>query len=138
MVNIADILNTDGRFTKLLSACEAADLLEIIAGPGPLTVLAPTDAAFAALPRGAVDRLLNDIPSLRGLLLYHILPGRIAGDELATSAEVQTALGEPLSVMFERATVKFGGARVLGAHIQASNGFVHVIDKVLMPAGICS
>jgi uncharacterized surface protein with fasciclin (FAS1) repeats len=137
----ADIVGTAvaaGQFGTLVKAVEAAGLVETLKGPGPFTVFAPTDAAFAALPAGTVEELLKpeNKEKLAAVLTYHVVPGRVmSGDIAGKELEVQTVQGSTLEV---DATGGGGGvtvddAKVVTADIAASNGVIHVIDKVVLP-----
>lgn len=130
-----DIISTAegaGSFTTLLAAVEAAGLTDTLKGDGPFTVFAPTDEAFAALPAGTVESLLADPEALAKILTYHVVAGKVMSTDLSdglvaetiNGAEVTFAIGD--SVMVNDATVT-------AADIEASNGVIHVIDKVIMP-----
>jgi len=135
-IDIVDTVTEDGRFQKLIHAWQTADLVNVLKSDGPVTLLAPTDEAFGNLPPGSLEKLLNDIPSLRGLLLHHLLPGRVTVVQLADSAELQTALGETLSTWSETGVVRLDEAEVLDGDIEAANGLIHAIDTVLLPPGV--
>lgn len=134
---IVDIAAADSSFSTLVAALEAADLTPVLAGEGPYTVFAPTNAAFEALPPGTVDALLQ--PENRELLIqvlsYHVVPGEITSDAL-TSGEVTTAEGSPINVVVEGAAVTVNNATVTQPDIQAENGVIHVIDRVIIPPGL--
>jgi uncharacterized surface protein with fasciclin (FAS1) repeats len=100
-----------------------------------LTVFAPTDDAFAALPEGTIEALLADIPTLTNILLYHVVDGKVmAADVLGLSGEmVATLLGESVDVMVDSGKVMIGDAQVIITNIEAANGVIHVIDAVLLP-----
>ncbi len=134
--SIVDIAVEDGRFTTLVAALQAADLAETLAENGPFTVFAPTDDAFAQLPEGTVEALLQDIPALTDILLYHVVDGKTMAAEVAEldASEVTTLLGQTLGVTIEGRRVMIGEAQVLIADIEASNGVMHVIDSVLLPS----
>jgi uncharacterized surface protein with fasciclin (FAS1) repeats len=133
--DIVDVATAAGSFQTLLAAATAAGLVDTLKSPGPFTVFAPTNAAFAALPAGTVESLLRpeNREQLRAILLYHVVPGRIAAADLAgkTAAPV-TAQGAILAVD-GRTGVQVNDARVITADVAASNGVIHVIDRVLMP-----
>lgn len=133
--NIIDVATGAGQFTTLVAAINAAGLTETLTGAGPFTVFAPSDAAFAKLPAGTVERLLmpENKSKLAALLSYHVVPGRVASADLGgVTATPATVQGSTLAVD-TRAGVKIGGATVTTADITASNGVIHVIDTVLMP-----
>lgn len=134
----ADIVDTAvaaGSFTTLVAAVQAAGLVDTLKGEGPFTVFAPTDDAFAALPEGTVADLLKpeNIDTLRAILTYHVVPGKVmSGDIAGQELMATTVQGGSLSI---NATdgVMVDGAHVVQADIAASNGVIHVIDAVLMP-----
>jgi transforming growth factor-beta-induced protein len=119
-------------FETLVAAVAAAGLVDALRAPGPFTIFAPTDAAFAALPEGALEALLNDPAALAGVLTYHVVPGRVFASDLTEGLEATTLAGGTLTFTLA------GGARVNGAGIVAAdvltaNGVIHVIDEVLLP-----
>lgn len=135
--DITAVAMADPQFSTLVAALKAADLVSTLQGPGPFTVLAPTNAAFEKLPAGTVDNLLKpeNKEKLRSILLYHVISGKImAADVLAMSGPgtPKTLEGETLSVT-NVAPVKVNDANVTATDIKASNGVIHVIDTVLMP-----
>ena len=130
---IVDIAVADGRFGTLVAALEAADLVEALSGEGPFTVFAPTDDAFAALPEGTVEALLEDIPALTDILLYHVVAGDVKAADVVTLDSAETLQGGSLSISVEGDVVRINGAQVVIADIEASNGTIHVIDAVLLP-----
>ncbi|MCS6844122.1 MAG: fasciclin domain-containing protein [Caldilineales bacterium] len=132
----ADIVDTAlaaGQFTTLLTAAQAAGLVETLKGPGPFTIFAPTDEAFAKLPAGTVESLLANPSRLKDVLLYHVVSGSFTASELLDKGFVPTLLGRQLPVNRMGDTVMIGKAKVVTADIQASNGVIHVIDIVLVP-----
>jgi uncharacterized surface protein with fasciclin (FAS1) repeats len=130
---IVDIAVADGRFTTLVAALQAADLVDTLNGEGPFTVFAPTDDAFAALPEGTVDALLADIPTLTNILLYHVVPGKVLAADVVNLPSADTVLGEAVKITVDGGTVKVNDAQVIITDIEASNGVIHVIDAVLLP-----
>ncbi len=130
---IIDVAVADGRFTTLLAAVDVAGLTETLAGEGPLTVFAPTDEAFAALPDGTVDALLNDIPLLTDILLYHVVSGEVASAQVTDRFAAETVQGQSLTVNADGGEVRIDDAQVIIPDIQAANGIIHVIDSVLLP-----
>jgi uncharacterized surface protein with fasciclin (FAS1) repeats len=132
--SIADIAVADGRFTTLVAAVEAAGLTETLASPGSYTVFAPTDDAFAALPAGTVEGLLEDIPTLSDILLYHVLPYELPSSEVVILSEITMLNGDTVQIRVEDGRVFVNQAEVIITDIQASNGIIHVIDAVLIPA----
>jgi uncharacterized surface protein with fasciclin (FAS1) repeats len=133
---LAQSAASQGQFKTLTRAVQAAGLTEQLSAQGPYTVFAPTDAAFAALPKGTLDNLLKPAnkQQLVRLLAYHVLPGQITSSQL-TPGQVQTVEGTPVTVKVDRAknTITINNARVTQADIPASNGIVHVVDKVILP-----
>ncbi len=135
----ADIVDTAvsaGSFKTLTAALTAAGLVSTLKGPGPFTVFAPTDAAFAALPPGTVDTLLKpeNKAKLTSILTYHVVPGKVLSSDLAGKKLMpKTVEGETLAVDATGSTVHVNNATVTKADIIADNGVIHVIDKVLMP-----
>jgi uncharacterized surface protein with fasciclin (FAS1) repeats len=133
-----DILGTAeaaGSFTTLLAAVKAAGLEEALQGEGPFTVFAPTDEAFAKLPAGTLDSLLADPKQLEAILLYHVSPGKLMAKDVVEIGFVETLLGRDLAVTSMQDSVKINQAKVLTPDIETSNGVIHVIDTVLVPAG---
>ncbi|TWH42452.1 putative surface protein with fasciclin (FAS1) repeats [Dulcicalothrix desertica PCC 7102] len=131
---LAQAASSQGQFTILTKAVKAAGLEQNLGGQGPYTVFAPTDAAFNALPTGTVDNLLKPAnkQKLVQLLGYHVVPGRVTSSQLK-SGNVNTVEGQSLKVSVDTG-VTVNGAKVVQADIPASNGVVHVVDKVLLPA----
>jgi uncharacterized surface protein with fasciclin (FAS1) repeats len=123
----------NGNFTTLVTAVEAAGLVDTLKGEGPYTVFAPTDDAFAALPEGTVEALLNDIPALTDILLYHVVPGKVMAADVVNLSSADTVLGEPISIRVEGDAVYVNDAQVIITDIETSNGVIHVIDAVLLP-----
>ncbi|WP_448582144.1 fasciclin domain-containing protein [Thermaurantiacus sp.] len=134
----ADIVETAvsaGQFQTLAAALGAAGLVETLKGPGPFTVFAPTDAAFAKLPAGTVENLLKpeNKAELAAILTYHVVPGRTMSSALAgKTTEVATVNGAKVKIDGTRG-VRVNNAAVTAADISASNGVIHVIDTVLLP-----
>jgi uncharacterized surface protein with fasciclin (FAS1) repeats len=134
----ADIVDTAvaaGNFTTLAAALGAAGLVETLKGEGPFTVFAPTDAAFAALPAGTVDTLLlpENKDQLTGILTYHVVPGAVMSTDLTEGMMATTVQGTDLTITLEGGP-KVNGIAISTPDIAASNGVIHVIDGVLMPA----
>ncbi len=133
--NLLETARAAGAFTTLLTAIERAGLGPTLAEDGPFTVFAPHDDAFAELPKGAVDSLLAERDTLASVLTYHLVPGRLPVAEVASLRRVHTLQGERLRLSLD-VEVHVDGARVLDADIEASNGLIHVVDRVLLPAQI--
>ena len=134
--NIVQVASEAGSFNTLVAAVKAAGLVETLQGEGPFTVFAPSDAAFAKLPQGAVDALLADRAALTSLLTFHVVPGRVVAADIvkANGATPKTVNGQSLDVQVRGGKVYVNGAQVTTADVAASNGVIHVIDTVLMPA----
>jgi transforming growth factor-beta-induced protein len=130
---IADIAVNDGRFTTLVTALQAAELVETLQGDGPFTVFAPTDEAFAKLPAGTIEALLKDIPALKNILLYHVVSGAVKSEQVVTLTSADTVAGKPVTVKVEDGKVFINNAQVVIVDIVAKNGIIHVIDTVLLP-----
>lgn len=134
----ADIVDTAvaaGQFQTLAAALQAAGLVQTLKGSGPFTVFAPTDEAFRALPPGTVERLLRpeNRAELMRVLTYHVVPGRVTSDQLAGQrVQPATVQGGRLEID-ARQGVSVNTARVINADVAASNGVIHVIDRVLLP-----
>jgi uncharacterized surface protein with fasciclin (FAS1) repeats len=133
--DIVAIASGDAQFKTLTKALTAAGLVSTLQGKGPFTVFAPTDAAFAALPKGTLDDLLKPAnkAKLTKILTYHVVPGAVLSTGLK-SGNVTSVEKTPLKVVVSGAKVTVDGANVVKADIKASNGVIHVIDKVLIPA----
>jgi uncharacterized surface protein with fasciclin (FAS1) repeats len=130
---IVDIAVADGRFTTLVAAFQAAELVETLSGDGPFTVFAPTDDAFAKLPEGTVEGLLEDIPALTDILLYHVVSGEVLAEDVVMLEEAETLSGESVSIRVEDGNVYINDSMVVITDIMADNGVIHVIDTVLLP-----
>ena len=130
--NLVETAASAGSFTTLIAAVQAADLDGTLANDGPFTVFAPTDDAFAALPAGLVDALLQDIPVLTEILLYHVVPGEVLAADVVSLSSATTLQGSAISIDTTDG-VKVDEANVITTDILASNGVIHVIDGVLLP-----
>lgn len=131
--DIVDTAVAAGSFNTLATALEAAGLVDTLKGPGPFTVFAPTDAAFAKLPEGTVDALLKDKPKLTAILTYHVVPGKVEAADVVKLDSAKTVNGQSVSIKVVDGKVQVDGATVTAADVAASNGVIHVIDTVLMP-----
>ena len=134
--DIVDTAVAAGSFKTLVAAVTAAGLVDTLKGAGPFTVFAPTDAAFAALPAGTVEMLLKpeNKGKLASILTYHVVPGKVmSADLLGKKVTPKTVEGQTLAVDATGAGVMVNDATVSTADIAATNGVIHVIDKVLMP-----
>jgi len=130
--DIVDIAVGAGTFETLVAAVTAAGLVDTLKGDGPFTVFAPTDEAFAALPEGTVEALLEDIPTLTAILTYHVVPGRVMSTDLTDGMMAETVNGQSVTIGTMNG-VTVNGANVITADIEASNGVIHVIDAVILP-----
>ena len=131
----ADIVDTAvaaGSFNTLVTAVEAAGLVETLKGDGPFTVFAPTDEAFAAIPAEDLEALLADQEALTAVLTYHVVAGKVMAEDVAGLTSAETVQGQSLTIDTSDG-VKVDGANVVQTDIKASNGVIHVIDAVLMP-----
>ena len=133
--NVVQVATEAGSFNTLVAAVKAAGLAETLQGEGPFTVFAPSDAAFAKLPKGTVDALLADKAALTSLLTFHVVPGRVVAADIvkANGATPKTVNGQSLDVQVRDGKVYVNGAQVITADVAASNGVIHVIDTVLLP-----
>lgn len=140
MNDIVAVAANAGQFNTLIAAVKAAGLVETLQGAGPFTVFAPTDAAFAKLPKGTIEALLNDKEKLTAILTYHVVSGKVMAADIIKSggAEPATVNGAEVSVTIRDGKVYVDGAQVTAADIQASNGVIHVIDAVIMPAPVAA
>jgi len=132
MANIVETAIAAGSFKTLVEAVKAANLVDTLSGPGPFTVFAPNDAAFAKLPAGTVEGLLKDIPKLKSVLTYHVVPGKVMSSDVSKMQSAKTVQGQSVSIDTTDG-VKIDSAKVVKADIEADNGVIHVIDSVIMP-----
>ena len=131
----ADIVGTAsaaGSFETLVGAVKAADLVNTLKGEGPFTVFAPTDAAFAKLPRAQLEALLADKDALTKVLTYHVIQGRVEATEVVKLSSLETIEGQPVNIHVGE-SVMVNNAKVLKTDISTSNGLIHVIDTVMLP-----
>ena len=135
MKNIVEVAVEAGSFKTLVAAVKAAGLAETLQGPGPFTVFAPTDAAFAKLPDGTVTALLADKEKLASILTFHVVGGKVTAADIvkANGATPKTVNGLPLDIVVRGGKVYVNDVNVVTADVQASNGIIHVIDSVLLP-----
>ncbi|MES3022014.1 MAG: fasciclin domain-containing protein [Pseudomonadota bacterium] len=130
--DIVDTAKSAGTFNTLVAAVEAAGLVDTLKGPGPFTVFAPTDAAFAKIPKAKLDALLKDKVALTKVLTYHVVSGKVMAADVKPGM-VKTVEGSSVTVRTHGSKVKVGKAHVTKTDIAADNGVIHVIDTVLMP-----
>ena len=133
--NIVDTAVAAGQFKTLAAALGAAGLVSTVKGPGPFTVFAPTDAAFAKLPLGTVENLLKpeNKDQLAAILTYHVVPGKVMAADVVKLNDAKTVNGKMLTVTVKGNTVMISNAKVTTTDIVASNGVIHVIDTVVLP-----
>jgi uncharacterized surface protein with fasciclin (FAS1) repeats len=133
-MDIVDTAVDAGSFETLVAAVKAAGLVDTLKGEGPFTVFAPTDEAFAALPEGTVEGLLEpeNKDTLTAILTYHVVPGKVMSGDLSNNMMAETVEGSEVTIMTEGG-VTVDGANVVTADIETSNGVIHVIDGVIMP-----
>ena len=132
MLNIVDTAVSAGSFRTLVAAVQAAGLGGTLSGPGPFTVFAPTDEAFAKLPAGTVQSLLNDIPKLTEILTFHVVPGKLMAAEVVKLTSAKTVQGQNVTIAAQNG-VTINGANVITPNIETTNGVIHVIDQVILP-----
>lgn len=133
--DIVDTAVAAGQFKTLAAALTAAGLVDTLKGPGPFTVFAPTDAAFAKLPAGTVDTLLKpeSKAKLTAILTYHVVAGKVMAADVVKLNEAKTVNGAIVAVKVDGGNVMINNAKVTNTDIEASNGVIHVIDTVLLP-----
>jgi uncharacterized surface protein with fasciclin (FAS1) repeats len=134
MGTIVDVASDAGTFETLLAAAEAAGLVDTLQSDGPYTVFAPTDDAFAALPEGTVESLLADPEALANILLYHVVAGKVLAADVVGLDSATTAQGSDVAISVDGSSVMVNEANVVATDIEASNGVIHVIDAVILPA----
>jgi uncharacterized surface protein with fasciclin (FAS1) repeats len=137
-VDIVDTAVAAGQFKTLAAALGAAGLIDTLKGPGPFTVFAPTDDAFAKLPAGTVENLLKpeNKEQLVAILTYHVVPGKVMAADVVKLKEAKTVNGKMLKVTAKEGAVMINDAKVTATDIVASNGVIHVIDTVVLPPKI--
>lgn len=133
MADIVDTAVSAGSFTTLVAAVQAAGLVDTLKGAGPFTVFAPTDEAFAKLPAGTVEALLNDIPKLTKILTYHVVSGKVLAADVVNLTSAKTVEGSEVKIDASNG-VKINDSTVTTADVAADNGVIHIIDSVLLPA----
>jgi len=133
--NIVDLAGTSNDLSTLVAAVKAGDLVETLQGEGPFTVFAPTNAAFEALPKGTLESLLKpeNKDKLVQILTYHVVSGKIKSSDLKDGMMAKTVQGKDIKIKISGSKVNINEANVATADLMASNGVVHVIDKVILP-----
>ncbi|MCU0941257.1 MAG: fasciclin domain-containing protein [Hydrogenophaga sp.] len=129
--DIVDTAVAAGSFKTLVTAVQAAGLVDTLKGPGPFTVFAPTDEAFAKIPKAQLDALLKDKAKLTAVLTYHVVPGKVMAKDVK-AGKVKTVQGGEITVG-TMGGVTVDNAKVVSTDVAASNGVIHVIDTVIMP-----
>jgi uncharacterized surface protein with fasciclin (FAS1) repeats len=133
--DIVDTAVSAGSFNTLAKALKAAGLVETLKGPGPFTVFAPTDEAFAKLPAGTLDTLLKpeNRDKLRRILTYHVVPSKVTSAEVTKLRSAKAVSGDTIAIAARDGAVTVDNAKVVKADVAASNGVIHVIDSVILP-----
>jgi uncharacterized surface protein with fasciclin (FAS1) repeats/uncharacterized membrane protein YuzA (DUF378 family) len=132
--NILEVAAGAGQFQTLAAAIQAAGLSETLSGKGPFTVFAPTDAAFAKLPKGTVEALLQDKEKLAKILTYHVVPGKLMAADVVKLKDASTVQGQKVKFSTSKDGVKINDAKILSTDVAANNGVIHVIDTVILPS----
>lgn len=122
-----------GKFNTLVKALKETGLDEVLQGSGTFTVFAPTDEAFAKLPEGTIETLLNDREALKNILLYHVVSGNVTSNEVAKLDKAETLAGKSVNVAVKEGSVMINESKVVAADVMASNGVIHIINTVLIP-----
>jgi uncharacterized surface protein with fasciclin (FAS1) repeats len=131
--DIVDIAVGDGRFKTLVAAVKAAGLVDTLKGKGPFTVFAPTDEAFAKVPKEKLEALLKDKEALTAVLTYHVVPGKVLASEVVKLDSAKTVQGQSVKIVVKDGKVMINDATVVKADIECGNGVIHVIDAVILP-----
>lgn len=132
MKNIVETAVAAGSFNTLVTAVKTAGLVETLSGKGPFTVFAPTDDAFAKLPKVTVEGLLKDKKKLTAVLTYHVVPGKLMAKDVVKLSKAKTVQGQEITVTTKDG-VKVDEAKVIKTDIECSNGLIHVIDSIMLP-----
>ncbi len=131
--DIVDTAVSAGKFKTLVAAVQAADLVDTLKGKGPFTVFAPTDEAFAKIPKDKLDALIKDKKALTSVLTYHVVPGKVLAADVVKLDSAKTVQGQPVQIVTKNGKVTINGANVVMTDIVCSNGVIHVIDAVILP-----
>lgn len=132
-MDIVETAIAAGSFNTLATALTEAGLVDALKGEGPFTVFAPTDEAFNKLPKGTLENLLKDKEALKNILLYHVVSGSVTSNDVVNLSSAETLSGAEVKIKANKKYVKIDNAKVIQADVMASNGVIHVIDKVLIP-----
>ncbi|GAB4400015.1 MAG: fasciclin domain-containing protein [Microscillaceae bacterium] len=135
-MNIVETAVANGAFNTLVAAVKAAELVETLSGEGPFTVFAPLDEAFAALPAGTVESLVQpeNKDQLTSILTYHVVAGKVMSGDLSDGMTATTVQGSDITITLADGKVMINDAEVVAADVETDNGVIHVINKVIMPA----
>ena len=131
--DIVDLAAGDARFSTLVTAVKAAGLVDTLKGKGPFTVFAPTNDAFAKIPKADLDALLADKKKLTAVLTYHVVPGKVLAADVVKLKSVKTVQGGEAKIAAGKDGVTIAGAKVIVTDVAASNGVIHAIDTVMIP-----
>jgi len=131
--SIVETAVSAGTFNTLVTAVKAADLVEVLSGPGPFTVFAPTDDAFDKLPEGTIAKLLENKDKLKAILTYHVVPGKVMASDVVNLKSAKTVNGQQITIKVKGGIVMVDNAKVVKTDIDCTNGVIHVIDTVILP-----
>ena len=131
--NIVQVAASNPQFSTLVSLVKKAGLVKTLSGKGPFTVFAPTNAAFAKVPKATLAALAKDPAQLKAVLTYHVVPGKVTAAKVVKLTSATTVQGQPVAISVMGKTVKINDTKVIKADIMASNGVIHVINSVLLP-----
>ncbi len=134
--NIVDTLIARGNFNTLVTAFQEAGLVDTFRGPGPFTIFAPTDEAFAMIPQENLNALLSNTTELTGILVDHVVRGELMSDDLMGQNSLETMGGQTITITASGNAIRVNNANIIEADIEATNGVVHVVDAVLMPTQV--
>lgn len=132
MPTIVDVAVSAGKFNTLVETLKTAGLVEALSGEGPFTVFAPTDEAFAQIPTDTLQAVLQNKEQLAAILTYHVVPGKLMASDVVRTSALKTLQGQSITITTE-GSVQVDGANVISADIEADNGVIHVIDRVILP-----
>ena len=132
-MDIVDTAAAAEGFKTLVTAVKAGDLVDVLKGKGPFTVFAPTDKAFAKVPKEQLRALLKDKKKLQSVLTYHVVPGKLMAADVVKLKSAKTVQGKPVTITVAKDTVKINDSKVIKTDIVCSNGVIHVIDTVILP-----
>ena len=132
-MDIVETAVNAGSFNTLVTAVKAAGLVETLSGPGPFTVFAPTDDAFAKLPAGTVEALLKDKAKLTSVLTYHVVSGKYMAADVVKMSSLKSVQGQDIAISLKDGAAMADNAKIIQTDIVCSNGVIHVIDAVILP-----